>query len=489
MAKKNENTSSKNQTYYPPVVAVLGHVDHGKTTLLDVVRKTSVAKREHGGITQNIGASEIEIIYEDKKRKITFIDTPGHEAFSNMRSRGAQAADIGLLIVSAVDGVMPQTKESIQLLKEANIPYIAVLTMSDLPTKNPERVKQQLLRENVLLEGYGGDIPVMEISANTGMGIKELLDLILLVAEVRKVNDQASADGRLKAIVIESKLDQRIGAKSTIIVKNGTIRVRDDVTSDGITFRVRSVFNYLVKPLIQASVGEGVELLGAPQVLAVGSIITEKNEVESKPVKVAVSVNPADVIYHKTNDENKLSIVLTADTQGSLEAITAALPKDVVIVYQKTGEITEADVLQAKAVHAIVVSFNTRIRSEVQKLALAEKVLIKNYKIIYEMLDEIKDVLEGKQQMKLETILGRAKILASFPYEKTLAYGVNVIEGRMARKDRIRIMRDDKVIGESSIESLRVGKNITTKVSKGEAGIVFSHPLDITIGDMVTSIA
>ncbi len=472
---------------FPPVVAVLGHVDHGKTSLLDAVRKSSIADREFGGITQAIGASSIETLYEGKKRRITFIDTPGHEAFTKMRSRGAQAADIGLLIVSAVDGVMPQTKESIQMLTAAKIPFIVVLTKADLPTKNPEKVKQQIVRENVLLEGYGGDVPVIEISAKTGTNIKELLDLILLVNEMRNAGKEVSATGPVEAIVIESKLDSRAGAKATVIVKNGTIHPRDEMASEGTVFRVRGLIGYLGEQLKEVSVGEGVELLGTEKVLSVGSIVTSKEKAVAvlEPEKIAGSGH-RELVYQRKEKDNSLALILCADTQGSLEAIIYSLPEEVKVISQKTGEITEADVLMAKSTGALVLGFNIKIRPDVLKLAYTEKILVKNYKIIYEMLDEINDVLEGKALALLEVILGQAKVLAVFPYEKTLAYGISVIEGRVARGDKVRVMRGDTVVGETTMHSLRVGKNATSKVEKGhEAGIVLNHKLDITIGDML----
>jgi translation initiation factor IF-2 len=487
MDKKHETKQNHPAVQFPPVVAVLGHVDHGKTSLLDAVRKSSIADREFGGITQAIGASSIETLYEGKKRRITFIDTPGHEAFTKMRSRGAQAADIGLLIVSAVDGVMPQTKESIQMLTAAQIPFIVVLTKADLPTKNPEKVKQQIVRENVLLEGYGGDVPVIEISAKTGTNIKELLDLILLVNEMRNIGKHVSATGPVEAIVIESKLDSRAGAKATVIVKNGTIRPRDLLASEGTVFRVRGLIGYLGEQLKEVSVGEGVELLGTEKVLSVGSIVTSKEQAVAVPEQAVVAGSGhRELVYQRKEKDNSLALILCADTQGSLEAIIYSLPEEVKVISQKTGEITEADVLMAKSTGALVLGFNIKIRPDVLKLAYTEKILVKNYKIIYEMLDEINDVLEGKALALLEVILGQAKVLAVFPYEKTLAYGISVIEGRVARGDKVRVMRGDTVVGETTMHSLRVGKNATSKVEKGhEAGIVLNHKLDITIGDML----
>lgn len=488
MDTKQSEASKQSKQNFPPVVAVLGHVDHGKTSLLDSIRKTSIVNREFGGITQSIGTSTIETNYDNQKRRITFIDTPGHEAFSNMRSRGAVAADIGLLIVSSVDGVKPQTRESIQLLLSASIPVIAVLTMSDLPNKNPEKVKQQLVRENFLLEGYGGQIPFIEVSAKTGANVKELLDLILLISDVRNIHENKDPKNNLEGIIIESKRDSRAGIKATVIIKNGTIHTRDEVMCEGISFRVRLLLNHREKPITEASVGEGIEILGSNVILPVGAILRSKSGEMLQNTDNSQSAPVKDFVYHKSKDQEGLSLIVTADTQGSLEAIVALLPEKVSLVSGRTGEITEADILQAKATGSIVLSFNTKIRSEVEKLAATEKVLIKSYKIIYEMLDEIADVLEGKRQMNIETVLGRAKVLAKFPFDKKFAYGVSLIEGRLAKNDKIRIIHNkNQIIGESTIQSLRVGKNPLSKVTKGEAGITLATDLDITIGDMVIS--
>jgi translation initiation factor IF-2 len=272
--------SSQNE-FYPPVVAVLGHVDHGKTTLLDAIRKTNVASGEHGGITQKIGASEIEIMHDGQKRKITFIDTPGHEAFSQMRGRGAQAADIGLLIVSSVDGVMPQTKESIQLLKNSKIPYIAVLTRSDDTNKQVEKTKQQLLKEEVMLEGFGGDIPMLEVSGKTGENVKELLDLILLVYEMKKEANfyPFKRTGALMGIVIESKLDKNAGPRATVVVKNGVLKTKTEIFAGEIRGKVRGLISDKGKNLEEVSVGEAVEVLGFEKVPTVGSVVTDAPKV------------------------------------------------------------------------------------------------------------------------------------------------------------------------------------------------------------------
>ncbi|HBB76768.1 MAG: hypothetical protein A2186_01215 [Candidatus Levybacteria bacterium RIFOXYA1_FULL_41_10] len=468
---------NKSKTIYPPVVAVLGHVDHGKTTLLDSVRKSSVAEKEHGGITQRIGASSVEVLHEGIKRRITFIDTPGHEAFFAMRSRGARVADVSLLVVSLVDGVMPQTKESIKLLQASKMPFIAVLTKSDSPEKNSEKVKQQLIKEDVVLEGYGGNVPLIEVSARDGSNIKELLDLILLVFDVTP--SHASKTSPFEGVVIESRLDEKAGPRATLVIKNGSLAVRDEISSDGPKARVRTIINSLGEHIKEASVGDAVEILGFDKVPDVGIVFTKGGKAEA-PVSVREESIPPQ------NPEGIVSLTLAAETQGALEAIVSALPTGAKLVSKKTGEITTADVLFAKSIGAIVLGFNVKIRPEVLKLAATEKVLVKNYKLIYEMLSEINDVIEGKELSMQEEIYGVAKILARFPYEKTEVLGIAVTDGRVAKGDKARIVRGDEVVGEARITSLRQGKEQISKVETGEeAGIIITPFLDFTIGDMV----
>ncbi len=497
MAKKNiEKTNKSEDVNYPPVVAVLGHVDHGKTTLLDTIRKTTIALREHGGITQKIGASTVETTHEGKKRNITFIDTPGHEAFSKMRGRGVQAADIGLLVVSSVDGVQPQTKESIKLLQDSKIPFIVVLTKSDDANKNPEKAKQQLVKEEVLLENYGGDIPVIEVSAKTNINIKELLELILLVFDMKKHAGfyKFLPSNPFSAIVIESKLDQKSGPRATIIVKNGTILLRDEIVCDNVSGRVRTIINDLGQHLEKATVGDAVEILGFEEVPKVGGIVLKKSEkaAEELPVQIPLSETETEEIKELGPDTyvdtNVLSIILCADSQGSLEAIVNKIPERIKVAMTKTGDIETSDVLFAKSVGAIILGFNIKIKPEVIKLAATEKVILKNYLIIYEMMDEIQDLLDGKILSLQEEVFGTAKVLARFPFEKTEVLGIVVTDGRIARGDRVRVMRKDEAIGEANISSVRQGKETVSKVEKGqEAGIILSPFLDFTIGDMLIS--
>ncbi|MBI2431042.1 MAG: GTP-binding protein [Candidatus Levybacteria bacterium] len=484
MGKKEEVIKTQSTQDFPPVVAVLGHVDHGKTTLLDAVRKSTIAEGEIGGITQKIGASSIEVMHDGTKRRLTFIDTPGHQTFSAMRLRGAKVADIGLLIVSSQEGVMPQTKESISVLKKAGIPMIVVFTKVDLPEKQIEKTKQQLLKEEVFLEGLGGDVPTIEVSAKTNKNIHELLELILLVYELHGDMFMArSKDAPFTGTIIESRLDPKIGPRATVIIKNGTIHVRDVIMAEEGEVKVRSLITDKNKQVQQASVGDAVEILGFTKVPPVGSIVSENSDSQKTRKTESFEFSEKPSFHH---DEQALSIVLVADTIGSLEAITAAFSSKIVVALQKTGDITASDVFLAKSTGSIIVGFHAGIKSDVKQLGRTEKVLMKNYTIIYELLEEIQDVLDGKALALEEIIFGKAKVLASFPFDKTKVLGIVVLEGRVAKGDRVRIMRGDDIIGESTISSVRQGKNQISKIEeKKEGGIILSPFLDFTIGDML----
>lgn len=482
MANKHKKSDSS-QAHVPPVVAVLGHVDHGKTTLLDAIRKTSLAKREVGGITQGIGASSIELIHDGEKRKITFIDTPGHEAFSKMRGRGTQAADIGLLVISSVDGIMPQTKESISLLVQTQVPFIVVFTKADLPDKNIVKIKQQLLKEGITLEEFGGDTPVIEVSAKTGQNIHELLELILLVNDL-KIPPHSKIDKPFTGIVIESRLDHTIGPVATVVIKSGSLGVGDVVYTQDSKCKVKSLITEKRERVRKVSVGDAIEVLGFDTVPAVGSVVSptysdKKDNAATETLKLAVPYSP-------TQQKDGILIILCADTAGSLEAIKHALPTGVKVITEKTGEITESDVLFAKSAGAIVIGFQVKMRNDILRLAINEKVLLKNYSLIYELLTELTDAVEGKKLAQEESIYGEAKVLAKFPYEKTLVLGIRVTGGRVARGDKARIIRGETIIGESTITSLRIGKQSTSKVEEGtEAGVILSPILDFAVGDML----
>jgi translation initiation factor IF-2 len=490
MANKNKSESTDQSKHFPPVVAVLGHVDHGKTTLLDAIRKSSIVDTEKGGITQKIGASSVEIEHEGTKRWITFIDTPGHEAFGKMRGRGAQAADVALLIISLADSVKPQTRESIEVLKSTDTPFIVVLTKSDLPDVYPDKSKKDLAKEGVSVEGFGGDIQVIEVSAKTGSNIKELLDLILLIFDLHEdsLDTPKSENAPLQAIVIESKLDPKAGSKATVVVKNGSLKVREMLKADNQVFKVRAVLNDEGKNVESATIGEAIEVFGFEKAPQVGSIVTHESEPTESSQSAVEKPRAKEAVYKRVEEHKGLSVILVADTQGSLEAIISSLPEGVKVVSKKTGEVTDADILLAKSTGSLILSFNVKVKPKMVTLALSEKVLVRNYDVIYELLDEVHDAQEGKLQSQMEQIYGTAKILQKFPFDKSFAFGITVTDGRIAKGDRVRILRGEEKIGETSIKSLRIGKDPLSKVEAGrEAGIVFNAPLDILVGDMILS--
>lgn len=441
-----------------PVVVVMGHVDHGKTSLLDVIRKTDVAAKEYGGITQSIGAYQAS--------GITFIDTPGHEAFGKMRSRGANVADIAILVVAANDSVMPQTVESIKIIQEAKIPFIVAINKTDLPEANTEKVLQDLLRHNVQVEKFGGTVPFIEISAKQNKGIKELLDLINLMWDM---NEKKEETNDLKAIIIESKMDKNKGPVATAIVKSGELTVGEKIFVGDKEHKIRMLFDYNEKQIPSARSGMPVLILGFTEVPEVGATITsEQGVVNSEQSK------------KQMNKENALNLILRTDTAGSVEAIIPKLPENINILDSGTGEITEKDILHAKTTGSIVIGFNIKVRPSVLDLAKTEKVILRTYKIIYELLDELKDAADGAlEKLITEEVLGVGKIVAEFPFEKLRVCGVKVMDGRLARGDRVRI-------GEihSKIKDIRISKEQANKVEAGkECGVFLDPQIDFKLGD------
>ncbi|MCL4397774.1 GTP-binding protein [Patescibacteria group bacterium] len=448
----------------PPIIVVLGHVDHGKTTLLDAIRSADVASKEYGGITQGIGAYQVET---PDGKKLTFIDTPGHEAFSQMRSRGANVADIAILVVAANDSVMPQTAESIKIIQAAKIPYIVAINKIDLPEANFDKVVKDLLRHNVLLETYGGSVPFIKISAKKKEGIKELLDLIGLVADIAEI--KSDPNGPLEFAVIESKLDKNRGPVATLVIRSGSLKVGQEITIDNQTSKIRALIDYQGKNIAEAGPGTPVEVLGLQKVPPVGAAKEAKPQVKA--------------------EEGALNLILKTDTLGSLEALSAQIPANVNVLQSGTGEISEADVLLAKPTKAIILGFNVRVAPAATKLAQTEKVLVRTYKIIYELLDELKDAAAGMLAPETtEEVLGTGEIIAEFPYEKMRVAGTKVTDGRVARGDLVRVTRrvsgENTAVGESKIKSLRTGKEETNKVEKGkECGILLEPQIDFRAGD------
>lgn len=474
----------------PPIVTILGHVDHGKTTLLDTIRKSRIAAKEHGGITQRIGGYEITTgIKGYETDKITFIDTPGHEAFSKLRSRGANVADIAVLIIDSTDSVMPQTIESIAHIKSAGIPYIIALNKSDLPTANPKRVLRDLLKHEVVTEEMGGDVVTLPISAKSGEGVPELLESILLIASDLKLSYKKESP--VSAYIVETKKDQR-GVVVSAIIKDGTLKVGDDVYTNHGKIRVRSITNDLGKSLREVEPSAPFELLGFSEMPEVGTFITsEEQKIKEEEQRNSVP-GPADMEAFLSTEvpAKKLSVVLKADAQGSLEAIMNALSKNenIDVRLNAVGDIHRSDIFLAKTTKAIVIGFSVHTDNEVKELARQEKVIIKTYNIIYELLEELEEVstlLTEKEQQE-KNLKAQAKVLATFIIEGETAFGSLITKGKVNIGDTAEIYRNDNLIGKTRLISLKIRAKSIQEVKKDqECGMQFAPALDIKVGDMI----
>ena len=477
-----------------PIVAILGHVDHGKTTLLDYIRSSRIAAKEHGGITQKIGGYTAKTAIKGYPiSEITFIDTPGHEAFSQLRARGATVADIVLLMIDAKDSLMPQTIESISHIKQASVPCIVVLNKMDLPEAKPEKVKNDLLRHGIMVEGKGGDVPVAAISAKTGKGVPELLETILLVATDKGL--QYDPEAELEAYVIETKKDRR-GIAVSVVVKNGTLHVADTVYAGGIKAKIRSITDDMHVQIQEAFPSQACELLGFESAPLVGSKISPENVdiVAEEVVPVAKKGFTAqDFFATPQKEQKKLSIIIKTDSQGSLEALEAILSQNIniEIVLKAVGDIHKSDVFLAKASKSIVIGFNSHLDQETKDIAKQEKVIIKQYAIIYELLEELEEVallLQEKEQQE-KSLKGEAKILATFTIEGEKVFGSKLSKGKFELGDMLEIHRNDTIIGKSKIVSLKIRAKKVEEVKKEqECGIILSPALDIRVGDVVKCI-
>lgn len=482
MVKKKKEPKN-NSSFRPPIVALLGHVDHGKTTLLDVVRQTNLASKEIGGITQNIGAYSVEVDTKDGKKNITFIDTPGHETFNKIRARGVTIADIAVLVVSAADNVQRQTIEAINIIKETKIPFLVAITKIDLE-RNLDAIKKRLAKEGVLVEGFGGDIISIGISAKTQEGIKELLEMIVLLAEMQGLVSEK--DANLEAVVIDSRIDNRRGVEASLVVKKGTLRVGETVFTKGQTAKVRAIINDKGQNVNTVGPSGGCIVLGFTKPPLVGELISTK-KIDDEEIKVSDQNIEESA---ETKVETLLRLILKADSYNSLEAITLSLPTaGLRIISQGYGDISEADVFLAKTTKAFVVGFKVKVSDKAQEVARFEKVKIKIYDVIYKLLEEITEVLESLGETDIGEVFGRAKIIAEFPFNNKRIAGVKVIEGRIARGDAISLEREEEKIGMARIKSIKRFKEEVNKSEVGEeSGILIDPNLDFKVGDMIVSV-
>ncbi|MBP5200269.1 MAG: translation initiation factor IF-2 [Schwartzia sp.] len=485
----------------PPVVTVMGHVDHGKTSLLDVIRKSSVARGEAGGITQHIGAYQVNC----QGKKIVFLDTPGHEAFTAMRARGAQVTDIAILVVAADDGVMPQTIEAINHAKSANVPIIVAINKIDKPGANPDHVKQQLAEHELISEEWGGDVIMVPVSAKKEIGINDLLETILLVAEVQEL--KANPNREARGVIIEAQLDKGRGPVATVLVQSGTLRVGDSIVA-GTTFgKVRAMINDRGETVKKAGPSMPVEVLGLSDVPEAGDELAALDEklvraiadkrIEKQRTELMKSKKVSlDDLFHQIQEGHikDLNIVIKADVQGSVEALTGsllALNKNeevrVSIVHSGVGAVSESDVMLAAASNALIIAFNVRPDTNARKAADAEKIDIRTYQVIYDALNDVKAAMSGMLAPKYkEVVSGKVEIRQVMKFSKVLVAGCYVMEGKIANNSKVRIIRDHIVVFDGEVDSLRRFKDDVKEVAAGyECGLTLKDYRDFKEGDIL----
>lgn len=470
-----------------PVVTILGHVDHGKTTLLDNIRKTRVVEREAGGITQHIGAYQAEY----NNRIVTFLDTPGHEAFTAMRARGAEVTDIAILVVAADDGIMPQTVEAIDHAKAAEVPIVVAINKIDRPNADLDRVKRQLSENNLLIEEWGGDVIAVPVSAVTGEGVDDLLENILVVSEISdfKANPSRSARG----VVLEAKLDKSRGPVATLLVKNGTLNVGDILVVGSITGRIKALVDSAGKRIRSAGPSTPVEVLGLNEPPAAGDTFrVARNEREARTAAELAQrqqesrrqVSLEDIMSRiRTGETKELNLVLKADVQGSIEAIREGILQlstdetQVRIIHAASGSITESDVFLALASEGIVIGFNTTIHQSARQVADAENVEVRFYSIIYQLLDDVQSTIKGMAAPTVrEVVDGHATVRAVFSRGRiSKIAGIYVTDGRVVRNSSARLARNRSVIFDGSISSLRHFKDDVRELATGyEGGVMLN---------------
>ena len=484
----------------PPVVAILGHVDHGKTSLLDVIRSTDIAEGESGGITQHIGAYQIE----REGRRISFLDTPGHEAFAAMRARGAQVTDIVILVVAADDGVMPQTREAIAHAQAAGVPIVVALNKMDRAGANPELVKQQLADEGLITDEWDGDTMVIPVSATEMSGIDDLLEAIVLVTDETMIQANPAASGA--GTVIEARIDKSRGVIATLLVQNGTLVTGDVIVAGPAFGRVRAMFDQDGTSIQEAPPSFPVEVMGLDSVPAAGDMFgsfetlksARKQVDENRVVREALkhsqnSFDLQDVFARFESDGvQELNLVVKADVQGSIEPVISSLERlggdgiKVRLLHSQTGDISESDVLLAAASGAIVIGFNVRADSAARSLASVEGVSIRQYEVIYRMVEDVEKALTGLLEPELhEKILGEAEVRAVFKISKIgLIAGCYMRDGDFQRKARARVLRGDDVVHDGAVSSLKHEKEDVNQVRKGfECGIGLKGFHDFKVGD------
>ncbi len=455
----------------PPIVVVVGHVDHGKTSLLDHIRKTKVASREAGGITQSIGA----FTYQGKEKDIVFIDTPGHALFTNMRKRGVKGADIALLVVAGDDGVAPQTKEALKILQESATPFIVVITKVDLATASADTVLGQLEKEGVYFEKRGGDISWIGVSSKTGEGVDELLELIGLTSDV--VGLKGIPTDKLEGFVLETVKDKR-GLGVSVVVKAGQIKIGDEIFAGERKTKVRGIFDDNGKPVKIIMPGYPGLILGFDELPEAGSLISSEVQTVDYENKGKVEVKAAS--------DKDVKIFVKTKTAGSLEAILANIPDGVVVLGSGVGDLNDSDIFFAKASGATVFLFEAKLSGSVKRLADTESVKVESFNIVYDFIERLKEMVASG----VEEVLGKAQIVAEFPFDGKRVAGSKVLTGVISKTGNCRLTRAEKDLGKIRIISIKKQKEEVGSVSQGEeCGILFAPQLDFKAGDVILSVA
>ncbi|GAA6735326.1 translation initiation factor IF-2 [Thermus oshimai] len=503
--KLAEEERRKNLPKRPPVVVIMGHVDHGKTTLLDYLRKSRIAEKEAGGITQHVGAFEVKT----PGGTVVFIDTPGHEAFTSIRQRGARVADIAVIVIAADDGIMPQTDEAIAHAKAAGAKMIFAINKMDLPQADPERVKRQLMERGFVPEEYGGEAIVVPISAKTGKGVDDLLEMILLLAELEDLRADPEAEPR--GVILESRLDKQAGILVNMLVQEGTFRVGDYVVAGEAYGRIRAMTDADSNQRKEAGPGSAVQVLGfqelpqagevvewVPDLEAAKEIAEERKEARRAQEEEAQARRPrtmADLLKAMQEEGKKeVNLILRADTQGSLEAIQHILAKEsteevkINVLLAQVGAPTESDILLAQTAHAAILAFGVTPPGSVKKIAEQKGVLLKTFRIIYDLIDEVRAMVKGQKEPQYkEEVLGRAEVRAIFrlPGGKQVA-GCMVTQGRILRNAEVRVLRKGQEIWKGKMASLKRFKEDVREVAQGyECGIGLEGFDDFQEGDII----
>jgi translation initiation factor IF-2 len=493
----------------PPVVTVMGHVDHGKTSLLDAIRETRVTAREAGGITQHIGAYQVEVTHEGEPRQLTFLDTPGHEAFTAMRARGAQVTDLAVLVVAADDGVMPQTREAIDHARAARVPIVVALNKIDKANANPDRVKQQLASDaQLVVREFGGEVEVVPVSAKTREGLHELLETILLVADA-DVDPKANPNRTATGIVVEAKMDRARGPVATVLIQNGSLHV-GDVVSIGSTYgRVKALFNDRGKRIKRAEPSTPVEILGLNGVPSAGdrmvAVADEKiaRQAAAQAQRTAQreaarpEVSLEDIFSRMAAGEVRdLNLIVKADVQGSIEPLVNSLERlseddiRVKVVHSGAGNVTESDVLLASASSAIIIAFNVRVEPGARRVAETQGVDIRLYDVIYSVVEDVQKALHGLMGPKMQVVVhGQAEVRQIFRIGRNYAAaGCLVMEGSILRSDRARVKRAGREVFDGKIATLRRFKDEVREVQAGtECGIALEGFAAYEEGDLIES--